>query len=87
MFNVDGVTYMHVKEGGVEVVATTRANISPSFVLEFLRRVCTIIKVRACGCVGAGVVVWCGCLVCGCGCGWVPGMRASMRASGRAGCL
>lgn len=45
MFNIDGVTYLHVKEGGVEMVATTRANMSPSFVLEFLRRVCTIIKV------------------------------------------
>jgi AP-4 complex subunit mu-1 len=41
---VDGVSYMHVKEGGVHVVATTRDNVSPSFVLEFLRRICTIIK-------------------------------------------
>lgn len=44
IFLVDGVTYLHVKEGGVELVATTRDNISPSFVLEFLRRICTIIK-------------------------------------------
>ncbi|KAF5833171.1 Mu homology domain-containing protein, partial [Dunaliella salina] len=44
VFNIDGVTYLHVKDGGVEVVATTRANMSPSFVLEFLRRICTIIK-------------------------------------------
>uniref|UniRef100_A0A7S3QPE7 MHD domain-containing protein n=1 Tax=Dunaliella tertiolecta TaxID=3047 RepID=A0A7S3QPE7_DUNTE len=44
VFNIDGVTYLHVKDGGVEVVATTRANMSPSFVLEFLRRVCIIIK-------------------------------------------
>jgi hypothetical protein len=41
---VDGVSYMHVKDGGVHVVATTRDNVSPSFVLEFLRRICTIIK-------------------------------------------
>lgn len=44
VFAVDGVTYLHCKEGGVEVVATTRDNVSPSFVLEFLRRICTIIK-------------------------------------------
>ncbi|GFH33476.1 AP-4 complex subunit mu, partial [Haematococcus lacustris] len=31
-------------EGGVEVVATTRDNVSPSLVLEFLRRVCSIIR-------------------------------------------
>lgn len=28
----------------MQVVATTRDNVSPSFVLEFLRRICTIIK-------------------------------------------
>ncbi|PNW87410.1 hypothetical protein CHLRE_02g146600v5 [Chlamydomonas reinhardtii] len=44
VFNVDGITYMHIKEGGVQLVATTRANLSPSFVLEFLRRICTIVK-------------------------------------------
>ncbi|GFR48289.1 hypothetical protein Agub_g10061, partial [Astrephomene gubernaculifera] len=44
VFNVDGVTYLHIKEGGVQLVATTRANLSPSFVLEFLRRICTIVK-------------------------------------------
>jgi AP-4 complex subunit mu-1 len=32
------------QEGGVQLVATTRANLSPSFVLEFLRRITTIIK-------------------------------------------
>lgn len=44
VFNVDGVTYLHIKEGGVQLVATTRGNPSPSFVLEFLRRICAIIK-------------------------------------------
>ncbi|MEW5310417.1 MAG: hypothetical protein WDW38_002216 [Sanguina aurantia] len=44
VFNHDGVTYMHIKEAGVELVATTRGNLSPSFVLEFLRRVCVVIK-------------------------------------------
>lgn len=33
-----------MQEAGVELVATTRGNLSPSFVLEFLRRVCVVIK-------------------------------------------
>ena len=44
VFNVDGVTYLHIKEGGVELVATTRNNVAPSFVLEFLKRICNIIR-------------------------------------------
>lgn len=44
VFHVDGVTYLHLREGGLQIVATTRDNVSPSFVLEFLRRMCTIIK-------------------------------------------
>ncbi|GIL81260.1 hypothetical protein Vretimale_1180 [Volvox reticuliferus] len=44
VFNVDGVTYLYIKEGGVQLVATTRTNLSPSFVLEFLKRICTIVK-------------------------------------------
>ena len=44
VFSVDGVTYLHTREGGLQIVATTRDNVSPSFVLEFLRRMCIIIK-------------------------------------------
>lgn len=44
VFIVDGVTYLHTREGGLQLVATTRDNVSPTFVLEFLRRMCTIIK-------------------------------------------
>lgn len=44
VFIVDGVSYMYLKDSGVQLVATTRHNMSPSFVLEFLRRICTIIK-------------------------------------------
>lgn len=44
IFSVDGVTYLHIKEGGLQLLATTRDNVSPSFVLEFLRRMCVIIK-------------------------------------------
>jgi hypothetical protein len=34
-----------VQDGGVQLVATTRDNVSPSFVLEFLKRISIIIKV------------------------------------------
>ncbi|KAL3154481.1 hypothetical protein ABBQ32_013945 [Trebouxia sp. C0010 RCD-2024] len=44
VFHVDGVNYLHVKDGGVMLVATTRDNVSPSLVLELLRRVGGIIK-------------------------------------------
>lgn len=33
------------QDGGVQLVATTRDNVSPSFVLEFLKRISIIIKV------------------------------------------
>jgi len=38
----------------VELVATTRDNLSPSFVLEFLKRISTIIKVGSVGSAGDG---------------------------------
>eukprot|EP00798_Chlamydomonas_sp_ICE-L_P009802 gene9802-7691_t len=44
VFIVDGVTYFHLKEGGVTLLATTRDNVSPSMVLELLRRLSTLIK-------------------------------------------
>ncbi|KAK9824001.1 hypothetical protein WJX72_006898 [[Myrmecia] bisecta] len=44
VFNVDGVNYLHVKDGGVLLVATTRDNVSPSLVLELLKRIGGIIK-------------------------------------------
>jgi AP-4 complex subunit mu-1 len=34
-----------LQDGGVHLVATTRDNVSPSFVLEFLKRISIIIKV------------------------------------------
>ena len=36
----------HAQDGGVLLVATTRENVSPSLVLELLRRIGGIIKVR-----------------------------------------
>ncbi|XP_054788925.1 AP-4 complex subunit mu-like [Prosopis cineraria] len=44
VFNVDGVNYFHVKVAGLLFVATTRINISPSFVLELLQRIARVIK-------------------------------------------
>ncbi|XP_019431272.1 PREDICTED: AP-4 complex subunit mu-like [Lupinus angustifolius] len=44
VFNVDGVNYFHVKVVGLLFVATTRVNISPSFVLELLQRIARVTK-------------------------------------------
>ncbi|XP_058747780.1 AP-4 complex subunit mu-like isoform X1 [Vicia villosa] len=44
VFNVDGVNYFHVKVVGLLFVATTRINISPSFVFELLQRIARVIK-------------------------------------------
>ncbi|KAE9595982.1 putative clathrin adaptor, mu subunit [Lupinus albus] len=44
VFNVDDVNYFHVKVVGLLFVATTRVNISPSFVLELLQRIARVIK-------------------------------------------
>ncbi|PON63481.1 Clathrin adaptor, mu subunit [Parasponia andersonii] len=44
VFNVDGVNYFHVKVVGLMFVATTRVNLSPSFVFELLQRIARVIK-------------------------------------------
>ncbi|GMH33164.1 hypothetical protein BSKO_00998 [Bryopsis sp. KO-2023] len=44
IFIVDGVSYIHSKEAGVILVATTKENISPALVLELLKRTATLIK-------------------------------------------
>ncbi|MED6169854.1 AP-4 complex subunit mu [Stylosanthes scabra] len=44
VFNVDGVNYFHVKVAGLLFVATSRANVSPSLVLELLQRIARVIK-------------------------------------------
>ncbi|KAG9132109.1 hypothetical protein Leryth_022021 [Lithospermum erythrorhizon] len=44
IFNVDGVNYFHVKVVGLLFVATTRPNVSPSFVLELVQRIARVIK-------------------------------------------
>ncbi|QDZ19033.1 mu subunit of clathrin adaptor [Chloropicon primus] len=44
VFYVDGVQYLYIKIGGVYLLATSRKNVSPALVLEFLSRVANIIK-------------------------------------------
>ncbi|KAK9743401.1 hypothetical protein RND81_03G236500 [Saponaria officinalis] len=44
VFNVDGVNYFHVKIVGLFFVATTRANVSPSLLLELVQRISRVIK-------------------------------------------
>lgn len=41
---MDGVNYFHVKVVGLLFVATTRANVSPSLVLELLQRIARVTK-------------------------------------------
>lgn len=44
VFQIDGVSYLHVKEPGLLIVATTKENVSPAVVLELLKRIGGIIK-------------------------------------------
>lgn len=44
VFQVDGISYLHVKEAGLLIAATTRENVSPAVVLELLKRIGGIIK-------------------------------------------
>ena len=39
-----GITYLYIKRNSLLIVATTRFNVSPSIVLEFLNRTCKVIK-------------------------------------------
>lgn len=43
-FNVDGVNYLFVKKNALYFVATTRFNVSPSYLLELLTRLCRVFK-------------------------------------------
>ncbi|CAK4074110.1 unnamed protein product [Aphanomyces euteiches] len=43
-FHVDGVNYLYVKKNALYFVATTRYNISPSYILELLTRLCRVFK-------------------------------------------
>jgi len=45
IFNLDGVSYAHLKKDtGLFLVATTRSNMSPSYLIELLNKIFKIIK-------------------------------------------
>jgi AP-4 complex subunit mu-1 len=44
VFNVDGVNFLYTKKNGIYFMATTKFNVSPSFVLELLDRIARVFK-------------------------------------------
>lgn len=44
VFNIDHVNYLYVKKSGLYFVATTKYNVSPSFVIELTQRICNVFK-------------------------------------------
>lgn len=44
IFNIEGINFAYLKRSSIYVVATTRFNGSPSYLLELLNRIMTIIK-------------------------------------------
>lgn len=44
LLNLEGISFLHVKGGGLYIMVTTNHNISPSYVFEMLIRVVMIIK-------------------------------------------
>ena len=44
IFNVDGVNFLYTKKNGIYFMATTKFNVSPSFVLELLDRIARVFK-------------------------------------------
>ena len=44
IFNIEGINFAYLKKSSIYIVATTRFNVSPSFILELLNRVVIIIK-------------------------------------------
>jgi len=44
IFNIEGINFAYLKKLSIYVVATTRFNVSPSYILELLNRIIVIIK-------------------------------------------
>lgn len=44
LFNIEGVNFSYLKRAGLYIVATSRFDNGPSFILEVLNRMCTIVK-------------------------------------------
>lgn len=44
IFNIEGINFAYLKKSTLYIVATTRFNVSPSYILELLNRIVVIIK-------------------------------------------
>lgn len=44
IFNIEGINFAYIKIASLYVVATTRFNSSPAFILELLHRIIVVIK-------------------------------------------
>jgi AP-4 complex subunit mu-1 len=55
IFNIEGINFAYLKKSSIYVVATTRFNISPSYILELLNRIIIIIK-DFCGAINEEVI-------------------------------
>lgn len=55
IFNIEGINFAYLKKSSIYVVATTRFNISPSYILELLNRIIVIIK-DFCGVINEEVI-------------------------------
>lgn len=44
IFNIEGINFAYLRKASIYVVATTRFNVSPAYILELLNRIVVIIK-------------------------------------------
>jgi AP-4 complex subunit mu-1 len=44
IFNIEGINFAYLNKSSIYIVATSRFNISPSYILELLNRIIVIIK-------------------------------------------
>lgn len=44
IFNIEGINFAYLKKSSLYIVATTRFNVSPSYILELLNRIVVVIK-------------------------------------------
>ena len=44
IFNIEGINFAYLRKASIYVVATTRFNVAPAYILELLNRIIVIIK-------------------------------------------
>ena len=44
IFNIEGINFAYLRKSSIYIVATTRFNVSPAYILELLNRIVVIIK-------------------------------------------